>query len=52
MVAIRQSPEKDALAEIKPLLSKPIDIVALEETLIKYQEFWSVANTLRPAFAI
>ena len=47
MVTIRQSPEKDALAEMIPLLSEPVDIVALEEVLLKYQEYWSVANTLR-----
>ena len=47
MVTIRKSPEKDALAEIIPLLSKPIDIDALEEVLVKHQQFWSVANTLR-----
>ena len=47
MVSIRQSPEKDALAEIKPLLVEPIDIISLEKVLIKHQEFWSVANTLR-----
>ena len=35
------------LAEIKPLLSEPIDIISLEKVLIKHQEFWSVANTLR-----
>lgn len=47
MVTIRQSPEKDALSEIIPLLSQPIDIVALEEVLVKHKQFWSVANTLR-----
>ena len=47
MVTIRQSPEKDALAEIIPLLTEPIDIGSLEEILIKHQQFWNVANTLR-----
>lgn len=47
MVTIRQSPEKDALAEIIPLLLKPIDIAALEEVLLGHKQFWSVANTLR-----